>query len=659
MEPSHFEKVLKKIGDSYEVSIRRLGSFGEKIDVIPSGSYVLDELLGVGGFPRGRLIEIYGEFSSGKCVSSDSYVFSEDGLLTLKELSPNLFNGELKSFIKKILTSKGVRKSSYIYNDGIKKVVKITTSCGFVLKGSFENTKVLVLNENGLEWKPISKIEIEDFVILVKGKEIFGNTSLKIFKTKNYQKKLNQIYQWGKTFNELSFPIEVRKAPKEEVIYFLGGLFENRVQIYEHSLFIHLPLEWCKIVHLFLLNLGVIGFKKDLLPLQKHSLLFITGNNLKRFKEIFSFTEFSKHIVLNNEYEIEEIPFSKEIVNSFFDSIGEKEKVNRNLTKFELKKIVNKYKSYFSNLKLHAIKLLSDPNIFVDNVIKIEEESCEVYDIEVPLVHDFVANGIITHNTLLGLLGIASVQQQNGKALFVDAEYTLDLKWAKILGVNVNDLYVLQENCFEKVMNVLEKVIEESLFDIIIVDSVTALVPQKELEGEIEDQQIALQARLMSQTLRKLVGKISRSKTVVIFINQLRDNVGTMFGNPTTTPGGKALKFYSTIRIHVSKEAGSDVKKDGIKIGHRVKFKIEKNKVAPPFKEGSTLLIYQKGIDKVRELLEIALRKGIIDLKGNTYVWKDKKWVGFENMLEFFNANLESLEEIKNNIFHNDSTNNS
>lgn len=649
MESSHFEKTLKKIEEAYDVSLKKLGSFCEKVDVIPSGSYILDDALGVGGYPRGRLIEIYGEFSSGKCISSDSYIFSKDGLLTLKEFAPKLKEKEVKIFIKDILTSRGVRKTSHIYNDGIKKVIKVTTSSGFELSGSEENTKILVLTSNGLIWKEMKYLEIGEYVALRIGDNVFGNTlAVRSFSSKS----LAKLYEWGKNFDVTQdFPLKIRKAPKEHVISFLSGLIDAHSSLYEYSLLIQLPSHLTKVIQLFLLNLGIVSYRKNLIS-NRGSVLFVTGKNLERFREIFVNSNISSHLkeIPDLDKRRELVPLSNSIVNTFFEEINVSTRINHPLTKSELAKIVSDYKKYFKLPIFKTLAALANPNWMFDHITKLEEETSEVYDFEVPFFQDFVANGIIVHNTLLGLLGIASTQKRGGKALFIDAEYTLDLKWAKVLGVDVDNLYVLQENCFEKVMNVIEKVVDDSLFDLIVVDSVTALVPQKELEGEMEDQNIALQARLMSQALRKLVGKVSKSKTVVLFINQLRDNVGVLFGNPSVTPGGRALKFYSTIRLNVGKESGSDLKENGVKIGHRLKFKVEKNKVAAPFKEGSTLLLYQKGIDEVREILELSIKRKIIEMKGNTYVFGDKKWIGFDNLYEYSLTDPQLIEQLKEKL---------
>lgn len=234
--------------------------------------------------------------------------------------------------------------------------------------------------------------------------------------------------------------------------------------------------------------------------------------------------------------------------------------------------------------------------------------------------------------SLLSLLAIAEAQKNDGKAVLIDAENSFDPIWAQKLGVNVADLYVAQPDVGESALDMVRGLIKTGEVDIVVVDSVTALVPKIEFEGNIEDQHMGLQARMMSQAMRILVSEIGKNKTVVLMINQLREKIGVMFGNPETTPGGRALKFYSSIRLRVDRLSGSDIKSDqGDAVGHRVKVKVVKNKCAPPFKVAEFPLYYETGVNPAEELFGVALDKGIILIKGHTYCYKEEKWVGQEN----------------------------
>jgi recombination protein RecA len=218
---------------------------------------------------------------------------------------------------------------------------------------------------------------------------------------------------------------------------------------------------------------------------------------------------------------------------------------------------------------------------------------------------------------------IAEAQKKGGIAAFIDAEHAFDPSYAKVIGVDINNLLVSQPDTGEQALEITETLVRSNAVDIIVVDSVAALTPKVEIEGDMGDTQIGLQARLMSQALRKLTGAISKSKTCVIFINQIREKIGVMFGNPETTPGGRALKFYSSVRIELKKPK-TLVHQNNI-IGAVVRAKIVKNKVAPPFKEASFEITHTEGVSKLGDLIDLSLELGIIQRSGSWFSYKDKK----------------------------------
>ena len=253
--------------------------------------------------------------------------------------------------------------------------------------------------------------------------------------------------------------------------------------------------------------------------------------------------------------------------------------------------------------------------------------------------------------TTIALHAIAEVQKIGGKAAFIDAEHALDPVYAKKLGVNTDELLLSQPDTGEQALEIVEALVRSEAMSIIVIDSVAALVPQAEIEGEMGDSHVGLQARLMSQALRKLSGIINKTNTICIFINQLREKVGIMFGNPETTPGGRALKFYSTIRLDVRRS--EQIKVNGEVLGNKTVIKVVKNKVAPPFKTAEVEIMYGEGISKAGEVIDIAANMGIIDKSGTWFSYKGEKiGQGKENVKLVFKNNPDLFKEIEEKVRH-------
>jgi recombination protein RecA len=225
--------------------------------------------------------------------------------------------------------------------------------------------------------------------------------------------------------------------------------------------------------------------------------------------------------------------------------------------------------------------------------------------------------------TTVALHAIAEVQRQGGRAAFIDAEHALDPIYAKKLGVNINELLLSQPDTGEQALEICDALVKSGAISIIVIDSVAALVPQAEIEGEMGDSYVGLQARLMSQALRKLSGNMSKTKTTAIFINQLREKIGVMFGNPETTPGGRALKFYSSVRLDIRRL--EQIKSGDTAIGNRTSIKVVKNKVAPPFKVVNVDIIYGEGINRESEIIDLATDAAILEKSGAWYAYKGEK----------------------------------
>lgn len=251
--------------------------------------------------------------------------------------------------------------------------------------------------------------------------------------------------------------------------------------------------------------------------------------------------------------------------------------------------------------------------------------------------------------TTVALHAIAEVQRAGGQAAFIDAEHALDPLYAEKLGINIDELLLSQPDTGEQALEIAEALVRSGAVDIIVIDSVAALVPRAEIEGEMGDSHVGLQARLMSQALRKLSGSINKSKVIAIFINQLREKVGVMFGNPETTPGGRALKFYSSIRLDVRRV--ETIKQGNDMVGNRTRIKVVKNKVAPPFKQADIDIMYGEGISKEGSLVDIGTEMGIIDKSGAWYSFNgDRLGQGRENVKLYLKEHKQLADQIEQQI---------
>ena len=254
--------------------------------------------------------------------------------------------------------------------------------------------------------------------------------------------------------------------------------------------------------------------------------------------------------------------------------------------------------------------------------------------------------------TTLALHVIAEAQKMGGEAAFIDAEHALDPVYARKLGVNIDNLIVSQPDTGEQALEITESLIRSGTLDVIVVDSVAALVPKAEIDGDMGDSHMGLQARLMSQALRKLAGALNKTKTVLIFINQLREKIGVMFGNPETTTGGRALKFYASVRMDIRKI--ENIKQDGEVKGSRVRVKVIKNKVAPPFREAEFDIVYGEGISKAGNILDMAVNLDIIEKAGSWFSYNGERiGQGRENVKKYLKENPDILQEVEGKVREN------
>ena len=251
--------------------------------------------------------------------------------------------------------------------------------------------------------------------------------------------------------------------------------------------------------------------------------------------------------------------------------------------------------------------------------------------------------------TTLALHVVAEAQKEGGEAAFIDAEHALDPVYAKKLGVDIDNLIVSQPDTGEQALEITESLVRSGALDVIVVDSVAALVPKAEIDGDMGDSHMGLQARLMSQALRKLAGALNKTKTVLIFINQLREKIGVMFGNPETTTGGRALKFYASVRLDIRK--AENIKQDGEIKGSRTRVKVVKNKVAPPFREAEFDIVYGEGISRAGNILDMAVNMDIIEKSGSWFSYNGERiGQGRENVKKYLKQNPEILDEVESKV---------
>lgn len=253
--------------------------------------------------------------------------------------------------------------------------------------------------------------------------------------------------------------------------------------------------------------------------------------------------------------------------------------------------------------------------------------------------------------TTLALHILASAQKQGGEVAFIDVEHALEPAYAKALGVDIDSLLISQPDTGEQALEITEALVRSGALDVVVVDSVAALLPRSELEGEMGDSSVGVVARLMSQALRKLAGAVSKTQTIVVFINQLREKIGVMYGNPETTPGGRALKYFSSVRIDVRRI--ETLKNGNEMIGNRTKAKVIKNKVAPPFKEAEFDIMYGEGISKVGEICDLGVKLEIIDKAGAWFSYGDLRWQGRDAVKQYLKENPEVSDEIEAKVREN------
>lgn len=530
-----------------------------------TGALTLDVALGIGGLPKGRIIEIYGPESSGKCLVGNTEIWTNRGLESIEEIFEN--HGEKPSSRKDAFDV--IDMPSYVYdNEGKERNLRYLIRSGirhcFAVK--FASGRVITATGNhrfmGSSGKWISIDEMD-------------NTEVEIPLGFASQLGLNhsditeeQAALVAVAFERLDeIPKEIRTASPSARLAFLRALFSR---------------SWVSV------------------PNEK------VGQQL---------------ITLLNSVGVDPILYSSGVIDT------------RSKLPYKVTDIV-----------------LSKTKDTVVDVFHVGRKV--VYDLEVDKPNMFIANGITTHNSTLCLNTIANVQRQGGKALFIDSEHAVDPTYAKALGVKFDDLLFSQPDSAEQALNILEKVMLTGAVDIVVLDSVASMAPKAEIEGTMEDQQMGLLPRLMSKHLRKITQPVGKTETTVVFTNQIREKIGVMFGNPETTPGGRALPFHASVRISLRRREFLKDKGTGEFEGMRVRAKIVKNKMAPPFREAEFNIVYGKGIDQARAVLDLAEDLNLLEKAGAWYSYEGQQLgQGAQNSADYLKQNVELMEEIATKVF--------
>jgi recombination protein RecA len=717
------------------------------IEVIPTGAISLDVALGIGGFPRGRIVEVYGPESSGKCLTADTYVWSDRGLETIAEVFAR--TGMKASCTSRVTNIRdlGIRLLNEqnslecvaaLTHNNRKPVIKLQLRSGRTIKMT-HNHPLRVMSERGVVvWRRADHISVGDTVIsalygaveasggdgisedeavflgylvaegtltsrnavhftnwnpevsgeytdLVKG--LFGVT------VKNYHDKefhvhnsafrallaskygLDHVKAAGKTV-----PACIRTAGHKAQRAFLSALFEGDGWIDPTST-IGLATaseELARQVQLLLYGFGIpaaVSAKYNAKYERDYWSVIINPSVAHRFLTEIGFRSARRRAQVEAHFrksprdpQFENVPNLSALIKDLRDNCGgdrEFDKLAGDLFRTDMNlacsrqrllEIVDWFDRHLPSFGANAaaivnyLRYLTEARYSYEEVVAVENAGLEpTFDVVMPDTHSFIANGMLSHNTSIALHAVANAQKAGGIAAFIDAEHALDPEYAKKLGVDTDALLVSQPDTGEQALEIADMLIRSGAIDIIVIDSVAALVPKAEIEGEMGDSHVGLQARLMSQALRKIAGALNQTKTTAIFINQLRERIGVMFGSPETTTGGKALKFYASIRLDIRR---IETLKDGTDaVGNRTRVKVVKNKLSPPFRIAEFDILYGIGISREGGLIDLGVEQGIVRKSGAWYTYDgDQLGQGKENARNFLRDNPDLADEIEKKI---------
>ncbi len=729
-------------------SVMRLGDEARlPIEVIPTGSIGLDVALGIGGFPRGRIVEIYGPESSGKCLTADTYVWTDRGLETIAEIferagmkaSCTSRVTDVSELDIRLVNERGELESvTALTHNNRKPVLRLRLRSGRTVSVT-HNHPLRVVSERGfIVWREAGRIQQGDTLVsaLFGAVEAAGGDGLSedeaivlgylvaegtlcydySIRFTNWDPEVSGEYTrlmealfgvqvrsyYGKEFAVQGKDIRERFAREYGLDYakaagkkipacvraaghkaqraFLSALFEGDGWI-DPSSTIGLGTaseELARQVQLMLYGLGIpatVSSKYNAKYERDYWSVIVNPAVVERFLSVVGFRSARRRAQVEKNFRVssrdpqfENIPHISGLLRDLRDDCGGDREFDRiagdlfrqdmdlSCSRRRLAKIVewcDRRQDQFSagaRTIVHYLRILQELPYTYEEVVAVEDAGLQpTFDVMLPHTHSFLANGVLSHNTTVALHVVANAQKAGGIAAFIDAEHALDPDYAKKLGVDTDALLVSQPDTGEQALEITDMLVRSGAVDIVVIDSVAALVPRAEIEGEMGDSHVGLQARLMSQALRKLAGALNQTKTTAVFINQLREKIGVMFGSPETTTGGKALKFYASVRLDVRR---IETLKDGTEpVGNRTRVKVVKNKVSPPFKVAEFDILYGIGISREGSLVDIGVEQAIVRKSGAWYTYEgDQLGQGKENARNFLRENPDLANEIEKKI---------
>ena len=728
-------------------SVMRVGSDAPivPVDTISSGSLGLDLALGVGGLPRGRIVEIYGPESSGKCLTADTHVLAEKGLVTLAELfEMEGYKATCTSRIQPhavgLVNEEGeIEQTSHLTWNNRKPVSVLQTSLGLTLKPT-ANHPLRVMDESGyIVWRNTNHIKTGDHVVVMRGTQVFPKsdmitedeaTLLGFLVADGANAPANRTHfsnsdpeiiaeytglvgdmvphlpirsyehadtatidhhvnskEWrtdlavrlGLGYDKSAtktVPLTVRTSGRAVQKAFLRAYLELECsldpskRLLEVSSASKILLEQ---VQLMLLNFGYVGIlaRKPVGETDYWRLSYSGSEGAALVRDLGMRTQARQAVAAqfaeetNGSTNIDSIPNLGGLISVLYRACDLRSRAADDLlgdymgsspraqvTYPRLAKIVEFFENGIGqdgHPILTHLRHLLEKRFFFARVDDITADEAPTFDVCLPKTHSFWSNGIVSHNTTLTLHVLAEAQKRGFTCAFVDAEHALDIQYAQKLGVNLDDLLISQPDTGEQGLNITETLARSGAVDVIIVDSVAALTPEKELEGDVGDSQVGVQARMMSQAMRKLTGVVSKHNVLLIFINQIRMKIGVMFGSPETTTGGNALKFYASVRLDI-RRTGSIKDKDTA-VGNTTRVKVVKNKVAPPFRQAEFDIMFGQGISKAGELIDLGVAAGVVEKSGAWYSYGSERiGQGKEKVREFLISNPNVAADIEAKI---------